>query len=228
MGPDREWFDHHHGFGGPGPGPDVLWLLGPASLIILGLLMTFLWWLGYGQHLLQPNPAPAPDPLRARWVKAVERHRRTSVAYAAFECDPHAALRLPALADVTQPTTAHFIDAFAEAGALLTERFPPRPYAQQFVDAAERAGAAWEAARAAAGRIRDARFSFDDRAAIDHIRALLAIADRSAYEPERESALRHARRRLAALEKHTGWRLPEPAALALTERARPALPAAPA
>lgn len=225
MGPDRDWFNHYrHGFGGPGP--DAMWLLGPASLIVLGLLMTFLWWIGYGQHLLlRPDRAPAvPDPSKARWDEAVARHRRTAVAFAAFECDPHAVLGMPALADVRQSATAHFIDAFAEAGALLTEQIPPPPYAQQFVAAAERADAAWVAAQAAAARIRDARFSTDDRAAIEHIRTLLTIADRSEYEPERDSALRHARRRLAALEKHTGWHLPQPAVLALSERARPALP----
>lgn len=226
MGPDRDWFDHHHRFGG-GPGPDAFWLLGPTSVILLGLLVALLWWIAYGQRRLPAErPRPVADPWRARWDAAVERHRRTAEAYAAFECDPEVVLRLPALADVTQPATARFIDAFAEAGALLTERFPPAPHVQQFVAAAERAAAAWAAARDAAVRIRDAGFGTGDRAAIEHIRVLLTIADRSAYEPERESALRHARRRLAALEKHTGWRLPQPAELALAERARPALPAA--
>ena len=101
----------------------------------------------------------APDPWRARWDDAVLRHRATAQAFAEVECDLSALLRLPALADVEQPATARFIDAFAEANALHSEQFPGPVYAQKFVEAAERAERAWAAAVEVAERKGDSRFA---------------------------------------------------------------------
>ena len=81
----------------------------------------------------------APDPWRARWDDAVLRHRATAQAFAEVECDLSALLRLPALADVEQPATARFVDAFAEANALRTDEFPGPDYARRFVEAVEHA-----------------------------------------------------------------------------------------
>ncbi|HET9254657.1 MAG TPA: hypothetical protein VFO16_05585, partial [Pseudonocardiaceae bacterium] len=59
---------------------------------------------------------PAPD-----WRATRARFAQLRTEYAQFECDPLAVLRLPALTDVTVPSTGRFVDAFAEAQALDTD-----------------------------------------------------------------------------------------------------------
>jgi hypothetical protein len=210
------------GFDGPGP-----WLILPATVIAflaVVVLLTLLWRTGRAAGLLAgPRPRALPD---RTWDVAVERHRALAAEYAAYECDPRSILDLPALADVRQPATARFVDAFAEASALLTDRRPPEPYARQFVEAVERAQQAWVAAREAARRRGGAAFGSPERALIDQLRTLLDVVDSSAFEAERRAAFAQARNRFAELERRTGWRLPEPAALAVEAGARPALAAA--
>jgi hypothetical protein len=168
-----------------------------------------------------------PDPRRADWTEALRRHAATAQAFAAFECDPAEVLRRPALADVRQPATARFVEAFAEACALVTDQYPGPELSERFVLATERAKWAWQAAEAAADRMRAARFVPGERALLDQASALLAIARETPYEPERHVAYRWAAQRLAELELRTGWALPPPAAKALAERSRGALNAAP-
>ncbi len=48
----------------------------------------------------------------------------------------------------------------------------------------------------------------------------------AAFESERRAAFQQAQRRLAELERRSGWRLPRPAAAALEHRARGMLAAA--
>ena len=170
----------------------------------------------------------AADPAREPWDDAVARHRATAQAFSDFECDLRALLRLPALADVEQPATARFIDAFAEANALRTEGFPGSEYAPRFVAAVERAEQAWAAAVEAAERKRDARFAPGERRLIAQVESLLEVAASSRYESERRTAYQQARRRLAELERRTGWRLPRPAANVLEQQSRGLLVPAPA
>lgn len=91
---------------------------------------------------------------RARhgWPAARERFHRLAAEYAAFECDPVAVLRLPALADVAVPATARFITAFSEAQALHTERKPPAGVASAYERAVTWAEFAWSEAVAEAER----------------------------------------------------------------------------
>jgi hypothetical protein len=168
----------------------------------------------------------APDPLIARWDEAVDRHRVTALAFGQFECDLQELLRLPALADVAQPATARFIDAFAEANALGTEQFPGSDYAGRFIAAVERAEQAWAAAVEAAEHARDVRFEPTERRLLTQVRTLLEVALSSDFESERRTAYQKVQRRLAELEGRTGWRLPRPAAAALELRARGVLTAA--
>jgi hypothetical protein len=142
MGPD---FHGHgpHGLHGPWP---FLPVLGALSLMIA--LLVALWISGYGTVLIASMRAP--DPWRARWADAVARHRAVAVAYAAVECDPRSVLDRPALTDVREPATARFVDAFAEARALTTERYPAREVAGRFGAAVEREERAWSAALDAA------------------------------------------------------------------------------
>jgi hypothetical protein len=123
-------------------------------LPIVVTLLLVLWLSGYGAVLIAwLNSVLAPDPWRARWADAVVRHRAVASAFVASECDPRSVLDRPALVDVRQPTTAQFVDAFAEARALLTERYPAQEVARRFDDAVEREERAWLAAVDAAERI---------------------------------------------------------------------------
>jgi hypothetical protein len=160
------------------------------------------------------------DAVRARWDAAVARYAETARAYAAYECDPMAVLHRPALADVGEAATARFVDAFAEATALVTEAYPGPQAAERFVAAAERAERAWTAAVDAADRVRAARFAPGERALLEQTLALLSLARSSPHEAERRSAYERARRRLADLERRTGWAVPRPAAELLATRAR--------
>ena len=221
---------------GPGGGqldhPAFLWdgwVLMLPGVFVAAVLATALALNGPGEALwIWLRAQLAPDPSRAHWDGAVLRHRATAQAFAEFECDLRAVLRLPALADVEQPATARFVDAFAEANALRTDGFPGPEYALRFVAAVERAEQAWAAAVEAAERKRDTRFAPADRRLIAQVASLLEVAATSRFDSERRTAYQQARRRLAELERRTGWRLPRPAAHALEHRARGMLVPAPA
>ena len=197
------------------------WVLMLPGVFVAAVLATALALNGPGEALyLWVRARLAPDPWRARWDGAVDRPRTTAAAFAEFECDLDAVLRLPALADVEQPATARFVDAFAEANALRTDGFPGPEYAQRFVEAVEHAEQAWSAAVEAAERKRDTRFDPDERRLLAQVRTLLGVAASSTYESERRAAYQQAMRRLAELERRSGWRLPRPAATALEHKAR--------
>ncbi|HEX5812158.1 MAG TPA: hypothetical protein VFY38_08670 [Pseudonocardia sp.] len=222
--PPGPGFGHHFHHGPPHLPMSLDWgpLLG--SLLMTMLVLAVLW--AAGLAVLSSQVARGPRrriervDWRARWNDAVIRHHAVAEAFARFECDAQAVLATPALADVRQPPTARFIDAFAEAGALLTEQYPASAFARRFAEAVEREERAWSAAVAAAERSRDARFTPEERGLLEQVRHLLAVVGSSPYDEERHTALRKALRKLRDLERSTGWRLPTPAALALEERAR--------
>ncbi|NMH98826.1 hypothetical protein [Pseudonocardia acidicola] len=236
-GPDfGEHHHYHHHHWGPGPGPgwhDLFqWMpLLPGVLVTLLVVWALVRASGFAPSSTgagarsAPHPAAA-DSARERWHDAVRRQAVTAREFAAYECDPGAVLRRPELADVAQPATARFVDAFAEASALATEEWPGETHADGFVRAAERAERAWQAAVQAAERIRAARFAPGERALLDQVLKLLAVAGDSPHEEERRTAYQRARRRLAELERRTGWTLPRPAANVLEHRARGMLPPA--
>ena len=211
-GPPPPWLDGHH---------SVFPLFPVLTTLLLVLLLLHR---VYGLDTLPARIATAvrgrPDPVRPRWDAAVALHAGTAQAYGAFECDPAAVLHRPALADVTEPATARFVDAFAEATALLTDGYPGPEAAERFALAADRADRAWRAAVDAADRVRAARFAPEERALIDQTLALLSLARSSPHEAERRSAYARARRRLTDLERRTGWALPRPAGELLATRAR--------
>lgn len=224
-GPAHHWpppWEHHGPWNGPGFDP-----LGPmlAGLVTVLVVLSMMWWT-YRMLGAPRLPAPRPrDDLRQRWRAALDRHATVAAAYARYECDPVAVLRLPGLADVRQESTARFVDAFAEASALGTEDYPGPEFARRLLAAVEREERAWSAATAAAERLRDARFAPADRALLDQARTLLDVIDASEHEPERRTALHTALRRLRELERRTGWRLPPPAVVAAEHRARGVLTA---
>ena len=218
---------HHHG---PPPWIDSADVFLPflSALFPLLLLMWVLsrWFVldalaARGRNALEARR----DTVRPRWDAAVARYAQTAQAYAAFECDPAAVLHRPALADVGEAATARFIDAFAEATALLTDAYPGPQAGERFVAAAERADRAWSAAVDAADRVRAGRFAPGERALLEQTLSLLALARSSPHEAERRGAYERARRRLADLERRTGWALPRPAGELLAARARGMLPA---
>jgi hypothetical protein len=209
-------------------GPDPGWTIVPALFpLLLVLWVVYRWYaLDLFAERARALRAARSDTVRPRWDAAVARHAETARAYAAFECDPAAVLHRPALADVTEPATARFVDAFAEATALATDAYPGPEAGERFVAAAERADRAWTAAVDAADRVRAARFSPGERALIDQALALLSLARSSPHEAERRSAYERARRRLADLERRTGWAMPRPAGELIATRARGMLRAA--
>jgi hypothetical protein len=159
------------------------------------------------------------------WARSRARFHTVCSEYAAFECDLMSVMRLPALADVTVPSTARFVEAFAEAQALETDAFPPGPHADRFIAAAERAERAWRAATEAAERIRLSGFSPAERGTVERVIKLLTTAFESANEPERLVAYGRARTELAKLSRAGKLHLPRPAQALLDAGARGALPA---
>jgi len=182
---------HHAGAGtwhvsGPHWDSSVIWdgwILMLPGVFVAAVLATALALNGPGEALWSWVRALfAPDPWRARWDAAVASHRVTALAFSEFECDLGASLRLPALADVNEPATGRFVDAFAEANALRSEHFPGPEYAQRFVAAVERTGQAWAAAVESAERKRDARFDPDERRLITQVETF------SGWPPRRPSS----------------------------------------
>jgi hypothetical protein len=168
--------------------------------------------------------APPPPPPDLPWREARQRFHRLRADYAGFECDPMRILRQPALADVRVPSTARFVDAFAEAQALDTDAFPGPAHGQRFAIAVDRAERAWQAARDAAERIRLSTLSADERASVERIIKLLTTARDSDSEPERLAAYTRARAELAKLDQAGVVHVPLPARTALDEAARGQLP----
>jgi hypothetical protein len=156
-------------------------------------------------------PAPAPPRPDRAWSAARERFHALRAAYAAHECDPMAVLRLPALSDVTVPSTARFVDAFAEAQALETDAFPPASHAEAFAHAVERAERAWSAARDAAERIRLSNLAPAERGAVERVIKLLTTARDSDNDAERLAAYARARTELARLDRAGVVHLPRAA-----------------
>jgi hypothetical protein len=237
MDPDDGWryqdphhfggYEHHHG-PPPWDGHEAGFPFFPAliSLLMLLLLVHRIYGLDNLARRVHTAVKGRPDPVRPRWDAAVTQYAQTAQAYGTFECDLGAVLHRPTLADVREPATARFVDAFAEATALATDAYPGPEAGERFAAAVERADRAWQAAVDAADRVRVARFAPGERALIEQTLALLSLARSSPHEAERRSAYARARRRLADLERRTGWALPRPAGELLASRARGMLSAA--
>ncbi|MDN5931666.1 MAG: hypothetical protein L0I24_11480, partial [Pseudonocardia sp.] len=118
-------------------------------------------------------PLPGRPAARTRpdvvWRHARDRFHTLAAAYAAHECDAMNVLRLPALSDVTVPSTGRFVEAFAHAQALETDEFPGEEHAAQFVRAVDGAERAWRAAREAAERIRLSALSPTERSTVERV-----------------------------------------------------------
>ncbi|MEO7195856.1 MAG: hypothetical protein ABIZ05_13755 [Pseudonocardiaceae bacterium] len=164
---------------------------------------------------MTPPVAPAPD-----WPAARARFAELRGEYGQFECDPLAVLRLPALADVTVPSTGRFVDAFAEAQALDTDGEPPPAHRARFATAVDQAWRAWHAARDAAERIRLAGIPEHERATVHRAIKLLTMARDSDHDAERLAAYAKARAELAKLDRGGTLRLPPAAAAMLDAAAR--------
>jgi hypothetical protein len=163
---------------------------------------------------------PVPD-----WRATRARFAQLRSEYGRFECDPLAVLRLPALTDVTVPSTGRFVDAFAEAQALDTDTEPPPAHRARFASAVDQAWRAWRAARDAAERIRLAGIPAQERATVQRAIKLLTMARDSDHDAERIAAYAKARAELAKLDRNGTLRLPPAAAAALDTAARAQLPA---
>ncbi|GLZ44972.1 hypothetical protein Acsp06_11570 [Actinomycetospora sp. NBRC 106375] len=83
----------------------------------------------------------------ARWHLAKKRFAALQAEYAAFEADRMAVAARPALADVTVPATARFVQALSDAEFLATDTEPSGPRRAEFSAAVDRAAAAWKDAQ---------------------------------------------------------------------------------
>jgi hypothetical protein len=164
---------------------------------------------------------PVPD-----WRATRTRFAQLRSEYGRFECDPLAVLRLPALTDVTVPSTGRFVDAFAEAQALDTDIEPPAEHCARYASAVDQAWRAWHAARDAAERIRLSGIPAQEHATLQRAIKLLTMARDSDHDAERIAAYAKARAELAKLDRSGALRLPPAAAAALDAAARGQLPAA--
>lgn len=170
---------------------------------------------------MPPRPIAPVD----TWRQAKSRFAALRSEYAAYECDALAVLRLPALADVSVPSTARFVEAFAEAQALDVDTPPEQPYRDRYVAAVELACSCWRAAREAAERIRLSHLPAEERSTIERIVRLLTAARDTDNDAERLVAYTKARSELARLERTGHIRIPRPAQAALDNAYRGQLPA---
>lgn len=238
---------HYHHRRGPIRGPlspllvlfaAILAAVGMASLAlvaVLALLVPFMLAGATGvvvvRHLrrrqcravssqrLAPRTQPVPD-----WGASRARFAQLRTEYGRFECDPLAVLRLPALTDVTVPSTGRFVDAFAEAQALDTDAEPPPEHRARYASAVDQAWRAWQAARDAAERIRLAGIPEQEHATVQRAIKLLTMARDSDHDAERMTAYAKARAELAKLDRSGTFRLPPAAVAALDAAARSQLP----
>lgn len=218
----------------------MMWLAAGAILVAVfqavpgPLLVGFLLYTGFrvrrrrrsasGTTPLPAVPPPPPRPDLA-WSRARARFATLRSAYAAHECDAMAVLRRPALSDVTVPSTARFVDAFAEAQALETDEFPPTAHAATFVRAVERAERAWHAACDAAERIRLSQLTPAERSAVERVIKLLTTARDSDSDAERLAAYARARTELTKLDEAGVVHVPRTAHAVLEVAGRRQLPA---
>lgn len=93
----------------------------------------------------------------ARWHLARDRFAKLQAEYAAFEADPRAVAARPALADVTVPATARFVQAMGDAEFLATETEPAGPRRAEFAAAVDRAETAWQDAQRVAEGLAQSR-----------------------------------------------------------------------
>ncbi|GAA4912488.1 hypothetical protein EV188_101790 [Actinomycetospora succinea] len=93
----------------------------------------------------------------ARWHLARDRFATLQAEYAAFEADKYAVAARPALADVTVPATARFVQAMGDAEFLATEEEPSGPRRAEFAAAVDRAAAAWQDAQRVAEGLAQSR-----------------------------------------------------------------------
>lgn len=105
----------------------------------------------------------------ARWHLARDRFATLQAEYAAFEADRDAVAARPALADVTVPATARFVQAMGDAEFLATAEEPAGPRRAEFAAAVDRAASAWEDAQRVAEGLAQADRA--DRAQADRTQA---------------------------------------------------------
>ncbi|MEU6697310.1 hypothetical protein [Pseudonocardia sp. NPDC046786] len=177
-------------------------------------------------HPTRPQPTGAAVTAEQAWRRARADHQRLRAEFLEHETDPMAVLRRPALSDVTVPSTARFVDAFAAAQALDTDGYPGEPYGARYRRAVEAARRAWRAAVDAADRIRLSGLSAEERRTVERVVKLLTTARDSDSEPERLAAYARARSELGRLDRAGIVHLPAPARAHLDARARGELPGA--
>ncbi|MCD6639883.1 MAG: hypothetical protein LT071_08220 [Nocardioides sp.] len=92
---------------------------------------------GLGEpYLADPvvEPTAGQVDATALWRRARERHERVATAWTDLVCDPLSALTRCSLFDITNPTTAAFIEAYGEAGDFISVHGTDAPVHRAVVD----------------------------------------------------------------------------------------------
>lgn len=126
------------------------------------------------------------------WVQANAIRSEVLDAYAEFELDAaEVLLRRPLLADVTEPATAHWLEALEAMNSAFPEDAPSSvAVARTCLGAAENARAAWKVADKRARDVGLGHLSEADGRRLDQVNKLLSSArDRGTTDAERRSQL---------------------------------------
>ncbi|MGI5125561.1 hypothetical protein ACQEVB_01985 [Pseudonocardia sp. CA-107938] len=170
------------------------------------------------------DPAPpvvmGPADLAKAHGAARRRLATLRAEYAAFESDAVQVLRLPALVDVSVPSTARFVEDLA--AALVLDAATPRSVAalREYTSAVDRARRSWVAAREAARRIRDTTLAPGEHAAVRRVLRLLDLAADNDNEAERRLAYTRALDELTKLSGSGTLNVPPAAMATLAARAQ--------
>jgi len=167
-----------------------------------------------------PHIVMGPADLARAHDAARRRLATLRAEYAAFESDAVQVLRLPALVDVSVPSTARFVEDLA--AALVLDAETPRSVAglREYTSAVNRARRSWDAAREAARRIRDTTLAPGEHAAVRRVLRLLDLAADNDNEAERRLAYARARDELTKLSGSGTLSVPPAAMATLAARAQ--------
>lgn len=176
--------------------PAMYWILGALIATGTGIfVMVALGVMLYQRRRAKAEAEQADAEMQAEASRLWDRHvtalNGLKENYIAFETDPWSAFRRPLLADVAEPETAAFHDAFAHAQDLHTGTRPKsRSAVDDFGAAVRAANRAWEVADQHAREVAVPTTSEADRRRLRQAEGALQLAmDANASAAERRVAL---------------------------------------
>ena len=170
-------------------------------LIAIGMILTILVVMKFAfdmahRRMVHPGGRIDPGPSRKDeterlWNRHVDALNDLKREYSTFETDPWSAFRRPLLADVTEPQTAAFHDAFRRAQDLQADTAPAsRRLVDEFGDAVHNALTAWKIADRHARKVAVPTTTDSERRRLRQAQDALHLAlDERTSPAERRAAL---------------------------------------